>query len=260
MPHKEIKMFSRAIVRKPSRSMVEGITTADLGKPNYELACKQHAAYVEALEDCGLDLIVLDALEEFPDSCFVEDAALLTPHCAILTNLGAPSRRGEDAKMAPCLGKYYSVIEQITSPATVEAGDIMMVGSHFYIGLSARTNEAGAKQMISFLQKHRMSGSMVSLEEVLHLKTGVSYLENNNMLASGEFLSKPEFSEYNLIEIEADEAYAANCIWVNGSVLLPAGFPKAKAAIRKAGYKTVPLDMSEFEKIDGGLSCLSLRF
>jgi dimethylargininase len=253
-------MFKHAIVRKPSKSMVEGITTANLGKPDYELACKQHDEYIEALEDCGLDVLVLDALEDFPDSCFVEDTALLTPHCAILTNLGAPSRRGEDAKMAPYLGKFYSAIEQITSPATVEAGDIMMVGSHYYIGLSARTNEAGAKQMIHFLQKHGMSGSVVTLDEVLHLKTGVSYLENNNMLASGEFLTKREFSDYNLIEIDADEAYAANCIWVNGNVLLPAGFPKTKRAIKKAGYKTMTLKMSEFQKIDGGLSCLSLRF
>ena len=114
--------------------------------------------------------------------------------------------------------------------------------------------------MIHFLDKHGMSGSMVTLEHVLHLKTGVSYLENNNMLASGEFLRKREFSDYNLIEIESDEAYAANCIWVNGTVLVPAGFPKAKTAIRKAGYKIITLEMSEFEKIDGGLSCLSLRF
>lgn len=253
-------MFKHALVRKPSRSMVSGITTANLGTPNYSLACVQHEAYIAALKQCGVEVLVLEALEAFPDSCFVEDAALLTPYCAILTNLGAPSRRGEDAQIKPHVAKFYSTIEQISPPATVEAGDIMMVGSHFYIGLSARTNKAGAKALIGFLETHGMTGSVVTLEKVLHLKTGVSYLENNSMLACGEFLTKEEFSGFNLIEIEQDEAYAANCIWVNGTVLVPAGFPKAQAAIEKAGYKTIPLDMSEFEKIDGGLSCLSLRF
>ena len=253
-------MFKNAIVRTPSKSLVKGLTTANLGLPEYGKALAQHSNYIKALEQCGLNVTVLDADEQFPDSTFVEDVALLTPECAIITNPGAPSRKGEIAGIEIVLKKFYSNIEKIQASGTVEAGDIMMVGSHFYIGLSARTNADGSQQMTEILNKYRMSGSVVSLEKVLHLKTGLAYLENNNLLACGEFLHKKEFQKYNILEIDEEESYAANCIWVNNQVLIPKGFPKAKTTIDGAGYKTIEVDVSEFQKLDGGLSCLSLRF
>jgi dimethylargininase len=136
----------------------------------------------------------------------------------------------------------------------------MMVGEHFYIGLSERTNQAGAEQMIAILERHGMQGSVVNFTEALHLKTGLGYLENNNLLACGEFLSKPEFQQYNLLQVDPEEAYAANSVWVNETVLVPKGFPKTTGLIRSAGYKTREIDVSEFQKLDGGISCLSLRF
>lgn len=136
----------------------------------------------------------------------------------------------------------------------------MAVGSHFYIGLSKRTNEKGAQQLISILKKYNLTGSMVEMKDMLHLKTGLAYLENNNLVACGEFINKPEFQKYNIIKIDEDESYAANCVWVNDVVLVPKGYPKAKTAIEKCGYKTREVDTSEFRKVDGGLSCLSLRF
>ena len=128
------------------------------------------------------------------------------------------------------------------------------------MGRSARTNEEGIRQFIAILEKHGLSGSEVTLEEVLHLKTGVNYLENGNMLVSGEFVTKPEFQQYNRVEIPQEEAYAANCIWVNGTVIVPAGFPAVKKAVEDLGYPVLLVDTSEYRKIDGGLSCLSLRF
>jgi len=253
-------MFTKAIVRVPSKSMVDGLTSADLGVPDYELALSQHAAYIKALQTCGVEVEVLPADEQYPDSTFVEDVALLTAKCAIITRPGADSRRGETAVYPKILARHYTHIEQIQSPGTVEAGDIMMVGSHFYIGLSARTNENGAQQTIAHLEKYGMSGSMVTLKEVLHLKTGLAYLEQNNLLACGEFLTEPQFQSFNILEIDADESYAANCIWVNGTVIMPAGYPKARQTIKNAGYPIIELDVSEFRKLDGGLSCLSLRF
>ncbi len=253
-------MFNKAIVRTPSKSMIKGLTEAGLGMPNYDLALHQHQAYIEALLICGLEVIILEADEHFPDSTFVEDVALLTNKCAIITNPGAASRKGEIVEMKEVLKDHYKNMEEVQAPGTVEAGDIMMVGSHFYIGLSARTNEDGAKQVIQFLEKYGMSASMVPLEKVLHLKTGLAYLENNNLVACGEFISKKEFQKYHILEIDENEAYSANCIWVNGSVLIPKGFPKTKETIQNAGYKIIELDMSEFQKLDGGLSCLSLRF
>lgn len=253
-------MFSKAIVRKPNRSMIDGITAANLGKPNYINALKQHANYVSALKSCGLEVTVLEANEHYPDSTFVEDVALCTPHCAIITNPGAPSRRGEITEMNEALKSFYSNIEHILAPGNVEAGDIMMVGDHYYIGLSARTNLEGANQMIDFLEKYGLSGSVVDFKEVLHLKTGLAYLENNKLVACGEFVDHPEFQQFDKIVIPMEESYAANCIWVNDTVIVPAGFPVAKQKIKDAGYAVLEVDVSEFQKLDGGLSCLSLRF
>jgi len=253
-------MFKKAIVRKPGKSMLKGLTTAALGLPDYEKAMLQHAEYIKALQECGLEVIVLEEDEKHPDSTFVEDTALLTTDCAIITNPGAQSRRGEIVEIKNVLKEYYSHIEEVQAPGTVEAGDIMMVGSDFYIGLSERTNEEGAQQVVDYLEKYGMKGYTVSLEEVLHLKTGVAYLEHNNLLACGEFLSKDEFKGFNILEIDKGESYAANCIWVNDTVLIPTGFPKAKEVIKNAGYAIKEIDVSEFRKLDGGLSCLSLRF
>jgi len=256
------EMFNNVIVRTPCRALVEGITTADLGKPNYDLALKQHYKYIETLKKCGVEVTVLEANEEFPDSCFVEDVALCTRKCAIVTRPGALSRRNEilQKDMQEALEKFFENIEYIKEPGTVEAGDIMMIGDHFYIGLSARTNEEGAKQMISILQKYGLNGSIVPLKEVLHLKTGLSYIENNNLLVAGEFITSPIFKDFNRIIIDENESYSANCIWVNNVVIVPEGYPKTKSAIESAGYKVIEVDTSEYRKIDGGLSCLSLRF
>jgi dimethylargininase len=136
----------------------------------------------------------------------------------------------------------------------------MMVGDHFYVGRSARTNAEGIRQFIAILEKYGLSGSEVPLEFVLHLKTGVNYLEDGNMLVSGEFIDKPDFAAYNKIVIPEEEAYAANCIWMNGTVIVPAGYPTVLARVQEAGYKTIAVDTSEYRKLDGGLSCLSLRF
>lgn len=253
-------MFKNAIVRKPGKSMTAGLTTAGLGLPDYELALAQHDKYVKALGDCGLNVRILEADERYPDSAFVEDVALLTTECAIITNPGAPSRKGETAGIRDILNEYYTNIEEVVDPGTVEAGDIMMVDSHFFIGLSGRTNINGAGQVIRHLEKYDLSGSVVGLEKVLHLKTGVAYLQHNNLVACGEFVHKEEFSKYNILEIDEDESYAANCIWINDRVLIPAGYPKARKKIEQAGYSTIEIDLSEFRKLDGGLSCLSLRF
>ena len=258
-----MRKFKNVIVRRPCRALVDGITSApELGKPDYELALKQHDAYIEALKQCGVDVLVLAADERYPDSCFVEDPAVVTRACAIVTNPGAASRNGEKLEIIEALRKYYpeDKIEYIKEPGTLEGGDVMMVGDHFYVGRSARTNAEGILQFITILKKYGLSGSEVTLDKVLHLKTGVNYLEDNNMLVSGEFVEKPEFEKYKRIEIPVEEAYAANCIWVNDTVIVPEGYPAVLAAVKGAGYDVLTVDTSEFRKLDGGLSCLSLRF
>ena len=205
-------MFNKAIVKIPCANMIAGLTSANLGSPNYLTALTQHQHYINALKRCGLDVKILDKDEFFPDSTFVEDTALLTPNCAIITNPGAPSRKGEIFEIKKELTGLYKNIEEIKDPGTLEAGDVMMVGNHYYIGLSERTNSFGAKQLIEILNKYGLTGSTISLEKVLHLKSGVSYLENNRLLVSGEFIIKPEFHNFNLILVDDDESYAANSI------------------------------------------------
>ena len=253
-------MFTRAIVRKPCQNLVRGITTAGLGLPDYERALVQHRQYVLALEQCGLEVINLEPDEKYPDSVFVEDVALLTSSAAIITNPGAPSRKGEEKAMQDVLLRFYGNVERINPPGTIEAGDIMMVGRHFYIGLSQRTNPEGALQLVRILERNGMTGSMVEMREMLHLKTGLSYLENNNLLVAGEFKDHPDFKRFNRILVPDSETYAANSVWINGYVLVPAGYPETAAAIANLGYKVIETDVSEFRKLDGGLSCLSLRF
>jgi dimethylargininase len=240
--------------------MVDGITTADLGKPDYEEALRQHEAYIAALRRCGVAVTALEPDSKFPDSVFIEDAALLTRHCAILTNPGAPSRNGEPATIRGALERFYANVESITGAGTVDAGDIMMVGDHFFIGLTERTNREGAEQMLAILEKYRLSGSVIPVENMLHLKTGVAYLENNILMASGEFIENKVFERFSIIEVGAEESYAGNSVWVNDTVLTPKGYPNTLAALEKTGYRILTLEMSEFRKLDGGLSCLSLRF
>lgn len=255
-----IKKFTKAIVRKPCLEMVNGISNAGLGKPDYEKALIQHNNYSGVLRECGLDVTVLESDSNFPDSTFVEDVALCTSAFAVITNPGAPSRKGEIEGIKDTIKKFYKNIEAIESPGTLEAGDVMMVGNHFYIGISERTNHHGAVQLINILEKYGMTGSKVPLKNILHLKTGLSYLENNNLLISGEFLNNPDFEKYNKIIVDEDEAYAACSLWVNGKVIVPEGYSETRKKIEKAGYTTMETDVSEFRKLDGGLSCLSLRF
>ena len=150
-------MFKHTIVRRPCKAMIDGITSApELGKPDYELALKQHDTYIAALKQCGVDVLVLDADERYPDSCFVEDPAVVTRNCAIITNPGAGTRNGEKEEIIPAIKKFYSddQIEYIKDPGTLEGGDVMMVGDHFYVGRSARTNEEGIRQFKEILEKH----------------------------------------------------------------------------------------------------------
>jgi dimethylargininase len=256
-----MKKFNHIIARTPAKSLINGLTSADLGKPDYQKALDQHNSYIHALQQCDVDITILPASEAFPDSVFVEDVALCTPHCAIITRPGAETRRAETTLITDAITRFYpNKVEYIQAPGTVEAGDIMMVENHFYIGLSARTNQEGATQMIAILEKYGLSGSVVTLEKVLHLKTGLAYLEHNNLLAAGEFITKPEFQHLNIIKIPEEESYAANCIWVNERVIMPAGYPITKAKIEALGYQVIEVDTSEYRKIDGGVSCMSLRF
>jgi len=252
--------FQRAIVRLPCKNISKALSSSDQGKPNYSKALDQHRQYVEALRQCGLEVIVLEADDHYPDSTFVEDTALLTPYCAVMTRPGALSRQGEVSAIEQIVERYFQKIEHIQSPGSLDGGDILKVEDHYYIGLSRRTNPEGAHQIISILKRYDLPCSTVHFREMLHLKSGVAYLEKGYLVTAGEFIEHPQFQEFKQIKIGQSESYAANCLWLNGKVLVAAGYPRVSEAIRKAGFEVIELNMSEFRKIDGGLSCLSLRF
>ena len=257
-------MFTRAITRKPCRALIDGISTAMFGegKPDYDAAIKQHAAYVETLRGLGLDVTVLEGDERFPDSCFVEDPAVVMKECAIVTNPATDSRRDEKIEMEEVLKRFYSddQIFHIEAPGTMEGGDVMLVDKHFYVGLSDRTNQEAVDQFAKIVGQFGYETTAVPVTEGLHLKDFVIYLENGKMLASAVMNEQPAFAEYERYVIDADELYAINSMNINGTVLVPKGFPKTAALIEKLGYPIKLMDTNEFRLIDGSLTCLSLRF
>jgi dimethylargininase len=252
-------MFTHAITRLPGENFATGLTTANLGRPSYELILKQHQAYRQALLGLGLDVVVLPAEPAYPDAYFVEDPAIVTPKIAVMTHPGAPARQGAGDSLKPFL-EYYRPIFQIRPPGTVDGGDVMMVGNHFFIGLSERTNAAGADQLTSLLAAAGHTSETVPVASGLHLKSGVNYLGSETLLFSNSLVNHPAFKNYDKIVLDDDEAYAANTLWVNDALLMPAGFPKTYANLAHLGMRIIELDVSEMQKMDGGLTCLSLRF
>jgi dimethylargininase len=249
--------YKRAIVRKPGSSFANGLTTAGLGKPDFDKALRQHEGYCRALERCGLQVTVLPALDGSPDSPFVEDTAIITESCAIITHPGDPSRRGETTSIKEIL-RTYREIESIEAPGTLDGGDVLRIDSHFYVGLSNRTNAEGARQLSLILSKYGYAVSTIPVHGVLHLKTGVTYLGHNTLITTDEFALLPEFKSMDMISIDSENAYAANCLTVNATTLLPRGFPSVSATFEMIGLAHLEVEMSEFQKMDGGLSCLSL--
>jgi dimethylargininase len=252
-------MFSKAITKKPCSRFSEGITTSNLGKADYTLALKQYRAYVDALSSCGIEILELEADENFPDSCFVEDTAVIADEVAVITNPGAASRNGEVNSTIHVIEKFRK-LEFIKAPGTLEGGDVMQIGKHFYIGLTARTNRQGAMQFAAILKKYGYESATIPVTPVLHLKTAVNYIGKNNLLALKDFGTHPAFKNYDIIEVEDEELYAANCLFINGKLIMPAGFNNVKSKLLSLNYDVIELDMTEFEKMDGGLTCLSLRF
>lgn len=255
--------FTRAVLRQPSHNFADGVTTSTEGRPDVARALAQHAAYAEALREIGLTISILPADEAHPDSTFVEDAAVITAKGAVITRPGADSRRGEIAAISTTLSPIFDTLHRIEAPGTLDGGDICETDEVILIGVTARTNEDGARQLAAILNEMGYAAEIVdirSIDSLLHLKTGISYLGDNRMAIAHEVPLLPEFERFELVRLAPEEGYAANCIRVNDRVIIASGYPKFAAELARLGYRTLALDMSEFRKMDGGLSCLSLRF
>jgi dimethylargininase len=253
-------MFTKAIVKIPGHSLLDGITAADLGVPDYEKALRQHAEYIAALYQCGLEVTVLEADERYPDSVFVEDTAVLIPECAVIARPGAPQRRGEVDAIEAALRTRYDVIERIEPPAIFDGGDVLQIDDRFLIGISARTDEEGIKRFAGIVGEYGYSVDAVEVKETLHFKSGAAYLGDNAVVLSGEFVANPLFDRFRRIIFSEEGAYCANCVRINDYVVIPAGYPRSNKLIKDAGFDIIEVDVSEYRKLDGGISCLSLRF
>lgn len=252
-------MFSHAITRLPGENFADGITTAQLGSPDYQRILQQHRVYRETLLSLGLDVIVLPAEPAYPDAYFVEDPAIVTAHIAVITYPGAPTRQGEETSLAPFL-EYYRPLVYIQSPGTVDGGDVLNVEGHYFIGISERTNEVGANQLAGFLAATGNTCELVPVNSGLHLKSSVNYLGKDTLVVTKNMAKFQCFAQFHKIILDEDENYAANTLWINGNLLMPEGFPKAKEKLSLLGIPIIELDVSEVRKMDGGLTCMSLRF
>jgi dimethylargininase len=255
--------FTHAIVRPPASSFAAGITTSGLGAPDLGLALEQHEGYCLTLERLGLSLVRLAPDAGFPDSTFVEDAAIVTARGAILTRPGAASRAGEVPAIGAALGRWFPEPDAITAPGTVDGGDVCEAGQHFFIGLGARTNAQGAGQLAAWLEQRGFGSSVINIRPMpglLHLKTGLSWLGGRRLLAANEAAGHEALSGWEVVRVPAGEEYASNCLWINDTVLIPQGCPGTAALLGGLGYVVASLEMSEYRKMDGGLSCLSVRW
>jgi dimethylargininase len=251
--------FTQAIARTPAATFAAGLTTAKLDRPDHARMLEQHTAYLDALRALGLGVQVLEPLEEYPDAHFVEDAAIVTPELAVITRPGAPERRGEEVTIETALAPHRKV-ERIRAPGTVDGGDILEAAGHFFIGLSQRTNVEGAKQLTRILTEAGYSASSVPVGAGLHLKSSVNELGGRRLILTEELSACGAFDDYDIVIVSREEDYACNVLFVNGTILMAAGFPRARAKLEELGSPIVELDMSEARKMDGGLTCLSLRF
>lgn len=242
-------MFTKAIVRRPGPDLGDGITTSPLGPPDYEKALRQHAAYCETLESCGLELITLESDPNFPDCHFVEDTAVVTDRVAVIARPGDQRRRGEETEIAGVLAGFRR-LEHIESPGTLDGGDVLEVEGRIFVGLGGRTDKKGARQLETLLEPDGFKVIAVPVGRMLHLKSGVNYA-GGALSVTGEMASSEVFAEYKKVNIPPEESYAANCLFVNGRLIIAEGFPQTKRLLGDLGHEIIELDMSEFMKMDG---------
>ncbi len=253
--------FSHAISLQPAHSITQGLRAVDIGMPDLAVFKQHHADYVAALRSTGAHVELLDALEDYPDSVFVEDAALCLPEGAIVMRPGAPSRLGEAATMAPTLAKFYDDIRTIDAPDFIEGGDILTTEREILVGTSARTTSGGIEALRRTTADWGYTVREVATPEgVLHFKTDCSLLDEDTILSTKRLAVSGCFEGYKVLNTAEGEEACANTIRFNELVIMPAGFPKTAEMLDKAGYNVREVGNSEAAKLDGGMSCLSLRF
>ncbi|MFY2824574.1 dimethylarginine dimethylaminohydrolase family protein [Ruegeria sp. MALMAid1280] len=253
--------FSRAITRRPAPTIAGGLRAEDFGNPDFDGMLSAHKTYVTALKSTGAEVIELDALDAYPDAQFVEDTALCLPQGAVLMRPGAPSRMGEVAEMAPTLRARYDTVHEIEGPGHIEGGDILVTGREILVGRSDRTDAEGVAELAKITSDwgHKLR-EVFTPEGVLHFKTDCSLMDAETILSTRRLDASGCFEGYRVLHVADGEEAAANAIRFNNLVLMAAGFPRTAEMLDREGYEVVEIDNTDCAKLDGGMSCLSLRF
>ncbi len=252
-------MMESAITRKPGSDFSQGLTTTWGPPPVYDRAVFQHKAYVDALGSLGLTVLELPEARGFPDACFIEDTAVVLAELAVVTRPGAISRRGETGTVRSAL-EPVRPLAVIEPPGTLEGGDVLVAGRSVFIGISKRTNPEGARQLAGHLAPLGYRCCRVPVAGGLHLKSGISLVSADTLIMAEAYRHRPEFRRFRRIIPIPEDVDACNCLWVNGTVLMPRGFPRVRDLLDSLDLPLVEVTISEFQKMDGGLTCLSLRF
>ncbi len=253
--------FTHALARTPGRSVVDGLRDDPRAIPDYETILQEHTAYVAALRAAGVAVDILPPLEAFPDSVFVEDPALVFGEGAILLRPGAPSRLSERDAMRGELARRFPRVLELRDGEYADGGDVLVTPAAVFIGLSKRTNAAGAAALVAHLKTLGRTGRIVETPPgILHFKTAVSLLADDTLLATPAMAASGLFAGFDVVETPPGEDAAANALRVNGAVFAGAHFPRTIETLAKAGYAVVPLPVREIAKLDAGLSCMSLRW
>lgn len=253
--------FSRAIVRQPGRSAAAGLRAVDRGSPDFGRFRAEHEGYVHALERAGLSVVSLGAREEFPDSVFIEDDALCLPEGVLLLKPGAPSRSGEATALGRDLADMGIDVLPCDCSGSIDGGDVLVTDSVVLVGLSSRTDRAGFEWLKSVLGGWGYAVSAVQTPDaVLHFKSDCCVLDGHTVLATRRLSEAACFARFRVLPVPDGEEAAANCVRVNDTVLVPAGFPRTADLLAREGYAVLPVPVSQANLLDGGLSCMSLRW
>lgn len=249
-----------AITREVSRSINDCELTyhqkqeIDVGR-----AVEQHKAYESCLKRLGVEIISIPAEPALPDAVFVEDTAVVVDEVAVITVMGAESRRPETARIAEALSRYRP-LEFLSLPATLDGGDVMRVNRKLYAGLSKRTNQDAVIQLRQILKPYDYEVVEVEVRGCLHLKSGCSYIGRNSVLVNREMIDAARLEGFDLVDAPVEERWAANALLIGETVILAESFPKTKALLESRDFKVETVDVSEFEKAEGGVTCKSIIF
>jgi dimethylargininase len=247
-----------AITREPAQSLARcELTYVARGPIDTGRAAAQHREYRRALADCGARVVLLPAADGLPDSVFVEDTAVVLDELAILTSPGVASRRAEVPLIEPEIARHRAVA-RIKPPATLEGGDVLRVGRRLFVGLSPRTNRAGIETLRALTAPHGYEVVPVELRDCLHLKSACTAADDETILFNPAWVDDETFGQYEAVNVHPAEPWAANTVRVGTSLLVGAAFPRTAEALARRGLNVRPVDVSEFAKAEGGLTCMSL--